>query len=91
MTTLLGKVDEVGKLPRLSAEQLQELRQQVEQQGGAVKEAKAAAAADKVPLGRLGGVVVTIGAGYSWLSIFYSVVTRVDGCHMEVYLQALAL
>ncbi|GAB4818156.1 hypothetical protein N2152v2_005202 [Parachlorella kessleri] len=47
VTTLLGKVDEVGKLPRLSAEQLQELRQQVEQQGGAVKEAKAAAAADK--------------------------------------------
>ena len=59
VTTLLNKVDEMGRLPRLSAEQLQELRQQVEQQGGAVKEAKAAAAADKVrPPLLLGGVLV---------------------------------
>lgn len=48
VTTLLSKVDEVEKLPRLSAEQLAELRAAVEAQGGVVKEAKAAAAANKV-------------------------------------------
>ena len=54
VTTLLSKVDEVQKLPRLSAEALAELRGAVEAQGGVVKEAKAAAAADKVG-GRAGG------------------------------------
>lgn len=47
VTTLLGKMKENEKLPRANPEQLQELKQQVQQQGEAVKQAKQAAAANK--------------------------------------------
>ncbi len=49
VTTLLSKVseNESSNGPALSAEQLAALKEQVNAQGNAVKEAKAAAAADK--------------------------------------------
>jgi len=47
VTTLLGSVEENGKIPQLSADDVDKLKQETSQQGSAVKEAKAAAAAQK--------------------------------------------
>lgn len=47
VTTLLSKAKEAGDAPQVSAEHLQALREAVSSQGAAVKDAKAAAAADK--------------------------------------------
>jgi len=47
VTTLLSEADQVPKIPVPSPEALETLRSRIEAQGGAVKEAKAAAAADK--------------------------------------------
>lgn len=41
VTTLLADMDRVSQIPQLGPDQLASLKQEVTQQGGAVKEAKA--------------------------------------------------
>jgi hypothetical protein len=47
VTTLLGNVNTKAKEPQVDGRHVEELRAQVSAQGGAVKDAKTAAAADK--------------------------------------------